>query len=87
VQPVKGLDNAHRRSASPIEAARSCELEVDHQFVEVYRTEPGVRVNSGFRAYRADRRKDEKEARKAQKTKTNKNTNRENAERSEPNLG
>lgn len=42
VQPVKGLNDSHCRSAGPIEPARSGQLEVDNELVEVNRTKPCI---------------------------------------------
>jgi len=35
VEPMKSLNNAHRRSARPIEPTRGRELEVDYQLIEL----------------------------------------------------
>jgi len=51
VEPVKGLDDAHRGAARPIEPARSGRFEVDDEFVEANRTQPGVRMNRDFRGH------------------------------------
>ena len=48
VQPVKGLNDAHRRPSRPIEPARSSQFEVDDEFVEVNRAEPGICMDRDF---------------------------------------
>jgi len=48
VEPVKGLNNAHRRPSCPIEPARSGQLEVDDEFVKMNRAEPRICVNRDF---------------------------------------
>lgn len=35
VEPMKSLNNAHSRSARPIEPARGRELEIDYQLIEL----------------------------------------------------
>lgn len=45
VQPVKGLNDAHRWSSGPIESAGRSEFEVDDEFVEANRAEPGISVD------------------------------------------
>ena len=48
VEPVKSLNDAHRRPACPIEPARSGQLEIDDELVEVNRAEPGIGVDRDF---------------------------------------
>jgi hypothetical protein len=50
-EPVKRLDDPHRRPARPIQPARSGRFEVDDEPVEVNRAQPGVCVNPDFRRY------------------------------------
>jgi hypothetical protein len=51
VEPVKCLDDPHRRPARPIQPARSGRFEVDHESIEVNRAQPGVCVNCDFCRY------------------------------------
>lgn len=52
MEPVKRLNDSHRRSARPIPPARSGRFEVDDEAVEVNRAQTGVCVNRDFRRYR-----------------------------------
>jgi len=48
VEPVKGLNDAHRRPSRPIEPARSGQFEVDDESVKVNRAEPRICVDCDF---------------------------------------
>jgi hypothetical protein len=52
VEPVKGLNDAHRRPSRPKEPARSSQFEVDDESLKVNGAEPGMCVERDFRGHR-----------------------------------
>ena len=48
MEPVKGLNDAHRRPSRPIESVRSGQFEVDDESVKLNRAEPRICVDRDF---------------------------------------